>query len=72
MRSVRSINFLYIENLNYEGVFKNTVTNSALFKSWMAENPTRATAYQKRPKEELYDVINDPLNLHNLAADAKF
>jgi len=72
MRSVRSINFLYIENLNYEGVFKNTVTNSALFKSWMAENPTRATAYQKRPKEELYDVINDPFNLHNLAADPKF
>ncbi len=72
MRSVRSINFLYIENLNYEGVFKNTVINSALFKSWMEKNPTRATAYQKRPKEELYDVIKDPFNLHNLAADPKF
>jgi len=72
MRSVRSINYLYIENLNSESIFKNTVTNAPLFQSWMAENPTRATAYQKRPKEELYDVVNDPFNLKNLATNPMF
>jgi len=72
MRSVRSAYFLYIENLNYDGVFKNTVTNGALVKTWMEKNSTRANAYQKRPKEELYDVIKDPFNLQNLIADPKF
>ncbi|QPH40904.1 sulfatase family protein [Pedobacter endophyticus] len=72
MRSVRSAHFLYIENLNSESLFKNTVTNGPLFQSWMTENPVRAAAYQKRPKEELYDVIKDPFNLHNLAADPRF
>ena len=72
MRSVRSAYFLYIENLNYDGVFKNTVTNGALFKTCMERNPTRANAYQKRPKEELYNVFKDPFNLQNLIADPKF
>ena len=72
MRSVRSAYFLYIENLNYDGVFKNTVTNGALFKTWMEKNSARANAHQKRPKEELYDVIKDPFNHQNLIADAKF
>lgn len=71
-RSARSNNYLYIQNLNSDGIFKNTVTNSPLFKSWMEEDAARATAYQKRPKEELYDVIKDPFNLHNLIEDPKF
>ncbi|NGM62851.1 sulfatase [Sphingobacterium sp. SGG-5] len=29
-------------------------------------------AFAKRPTEELYDVINDPDQLHNLAADSKY
>src|SRR5690606_575135 len=29
-------------------------------------------AFAKRPVEELYDVINDPDQLHNLAADSKY
>lgn len=72
MRSARSKNFLYIQNLNYESEFKNVLTNSALFKSWLEADPKRARAYQKRPKEELYDVVKDPFNLHNLADNPKF
>lgn len=72
MRSVRSSKFLYINNLNYQEKFKNILTNSPLFKSWMAEDPDRANFYMKRPEEELYDIINDPFNMHNLADDPKY
>lgn len=67
IRSARSDKFLYIHNLNYQNEFKNTVTNSPLFKEWMAINYERAHFYVKRPEEELYDVLKDPFNLHNLA-----
>ena len=28
--------------------------------------------YQYRPKEELYDIINDPYQMHNLIDDVKY
>ncbi|RZK79561.1 MAG: sulfatase atsG [Pedobacter sp.] len=71
-RSARNNKFLYIHNLNYKNEFKNTVTNSRLFKEWMSVNPERAKAYQHRPEEELYDVIKDPFSLTNLAAQPKY
>ena len=43
------------------------------WKSWVrkAENDTDAATkvhhYQARPREELYDLLNDPLEQHNLA-----
>jgi N-sulfoglucosamine sulfohydrolase len=71
-RSARSKQFLYINNLNYTEVFKNTVIHMPFFKEWQSANPVRANFYQVRPEEELYDVVNDPYNLKNLAADPKF
>jgi N-sulfoglucosamine sulfohydrolase len=42
------------------------------FKEWQETNATRAAFYQTRPEEELYDVVNDPYDLINLATDPKF
>jgi N-sulfoglucosamine sulfohydrolase len=72
IRSARNDKFLYIHNLNHQNEFQNTLTNSALFKEWLAADPKRATAYQWRPEEELYDILKDPFNLNNLAADPKY
>ncbi|HMI03207.1 MAG TPA: sulfatase [Pedobacter sp.] len=72
IRSARNDKFLYIHNLNHQNEFQNTLTNSVLFKEWLAADPKRATAYQKRPEEELYDILKDPFNLNNLAADLKY
>jgi N-sulfoglucosamine sulfohydrolase len=71
-RSARTAQFLYVNNLNYTEKFKNTVTNTPMFKEWRETNPERANYYQIRPEEELYDVIKDPFNLKNLAADPKY
>jgi uncharacterized sulfatase len=42
------------------------------FKEWQETNPTRSAFYQVRPEEELYDIVNDPYDLTNLAADPKY
>jgi len=71
-RSVRGTAYLYIENLNYKNRYANVVTISALFESWAEADATRAQAYVVRPKEELYDVVNDPYQLVNLATDPSY
>ncbi|MGY4385457.1 N-sulfoglucosamine sulfohydrolase [Pedobacter sp. UYP24] len=71
-RSARNSKFLYIQNLNYENKFSNTVTHSQLFRQWLETDPARASFYEKRPQEELYDLIKDPYNLKNLAGDLQY
>ncbi|MFD2872951.1 sulfatase [Mucilaginibacter ximonensis] len=72
IRSARDNHYLYIHNLNYTGKFKNTVVRMPFFKEWQEANPTRSDFYQVRPEEELYDIVNDPYDLNNLAADQKY
>ncbi|WP_346238836.1 sulfatase [Niabella insulamsoli] len=72
IRSVRDNQYLFIHNLNAENKFSNVVTSSALFKQWLNKNETRAMQYVTRPEEELYDVIKDPWQLHNLAAQPAY
>ena len=72
IRSARNGDFLYIHNLNYQNKFQNVVTHSPLFKQWMAKDSARASFYVTRPEEELYDLKNDPFELHNIAADQKY
>ncbi len=71
-RSVRDTNFLYIRNFNAEHSYSNVLTSSPLFKEWMEADNKRASAYIKRPGEELYDVVNDPYQLNNLVNDSGY
>jgi len=72
IRSARDNHYLYIHNLNPTETFKNTVVRMPFFKEWKEANPTRSAFYQVRPEEELYDIVNDPYDLTNLAADPKY
>ena len=81
-RMVRTKQFKYILNLAPEIEF-NTHMNKATdhdggreyWPSWIAKAKNDAHAqhvldlYHHRPSEELYDVIADPEEMHNLAAD---
>lgn len=77
-RTIASDRYRLILNLNPEGEFSNNVTqgskNFNFFPSWReaAANGDEHAAHLverliKRPPVELYDLINDPLELNNLA-----
>ncbi len=78
--SVRNDKFSYILNLTPEVPFQNIITRKQdpVWFSWIneAENDIFAKQqihkYQYRPKEELYDIINDPYQMHNLIDDVKY
>ncbi len=69
VRSARNKNYLYIHNLQPGNTFQNVIVRTPLFKSWLSKDPVRANFYMNRPEEELYDVVKDPYQLVNLAAD---
>jgi len=69
VRSARNKKYLYIHNLQPENTFQNVMIRTPVFKSWLAKDPARANAYMHRPEEELYDVVKDPYQLVNVAAD---
>ncbi len=74
IRSVRSVQYKYIRNLNHQTVFYNVVSTrpNDLLQTWkeIGKNNSavaaRARFYQHRPAEELYDLRNDPYELNNL------
>lgn len=78
-RSVRDERWKYILNLHPEFKFSSHTTDAknddAYWRSWVRaakSNPKAAKKvhrYQVRPKEELYDLQNDPLEQKNLADD---
>ena len=80
IRTVRDERYRLIWNLHADTAFANTVTHGFLpYLSW-AQVPAdgndqaafaadRYDAYRHRPALELYDLQNDPWELHNLAAD---
>jgi uncharacterized sulfatase len=79
IRSVRSERFKYIWNLTPEAEFQNACTKSPEFRSWKALADTgnqdaiaKVNRYQFRPEIELYDIVNDPLELNNLARDGQY
>jgi uncharacterized sulfatase len=75
IRTIRSDTFRYIYNLTPEASFQCTFTRGNLFKSWIAKADTDTIAkfivnrYQHRPAEELYNIINDPYEQHNIISD---
>lgn len=80
IRSVRNERFSYILNLTPCETFKNIVTREKdpVWSSWLKKAETDGFSgrqvhnYQHRPAEELYDIVNDPYQLHNLAADKRY
>jgi uncharacterized sulfatase len=78
IRSVRSERYKYIWNFTPEVEFSNGATRSKLFNSWEAKaargDPKAkdlVKRYKLRPSVELYDVINDPFEMNNLAENPK-
>jgi len=79
IRQIRSRQFKYIVNLTPEVKFQNTiVANSSIYASWKKKGQTDPDAaekvrrYENRPAEELYDVVKDQYEWHNLAGDPKY
>ena len=79
IRSVRDGRYCYIRNLPPEAMFQCVVTKEEYFKEWQQRGAAgdtfareRAELYQKRPAEELYDIVKDPYQMHNLAADPAY
>jgi uncharacterized sulfatase len=82
IRTVRSESFRYIYNLTPEAKFQTTMTSdngkNYVFNSWREKAAIDKNAknlvykYEYRPQEELYDVVNDPFEMHNIAEDPKY
>lgn len=78
IRSVRDGRYRLIRNLTPEARFHCTTFQSKVFKSWETEavqDPFAARQverYAKRPETELYDVLQDPFEQHNLADDLDY
>ncbi len=79
-RCVRDERWKYILNLHPEFKFTTHITETSgddgnYWKSWVQKagvDPVAAAKvhrYQERPREELYDLQNDSLEEHNVAAD---
>ncbi|KAA5541786.1 sulfatase [Roseiconus nitratireducens] len=79
IRSVRSRTHKLILNLQPDQTFTNACTKSPEFLSMVeaakdGDEPSERAVlrYQHRPAVEFYDVINDPLEMHNLADHPEF
>ena len=79
IRSVRNLQHRLIWNLQPELMFQNACSNSKAFKTMLEaaaagdeHAKTYTHRYQHRPEFELYDVVADPHNIHNLADDPKY
>jgi len=77
-RCVRDERWKFILNLHPEFKFTSHITETVgedgnYWRSWMNKAKTDTNAatlvrrYQERPREELYDLVEDPLERHNLA-----
>jgi uncharacterized sulfatase len=81
VRSIRDEKYKYIRNLRHTATFRNTMIVSdraGFWKSWVRKAQgdefaaRRVNGYLNRPAEEFYDIVNDPHELKNLAAEAKY
>ncbi|MBC9889796.1 MAG: sulfatase-like hydrolase/transferase [Opitutae bacterium] len=79
IRTVRSPNYRYILNLHPDEPFRCAIERSDWFHSWVAKAEAGdqhardlLDRHTYRPAEELYDVVNDPDNLVNLAGKERY
>lgn len=80
IRSAATKEYRYIRNLTPEATFENVATGKkdVVWQSWLKSAQTnewaarRVREFQHRPAEEMYDLVNDPLELNNLADDPPY
>jgi N-sulfoglucosamine sulfohydrolase len=87
IRAIVSNKYRYIWNLTPEAEFLNLINNSEenvlryadiWYESWLEKAKNNAFAqnlilkYRKRPKEKLYDIVNDKWCMKNLADNPKY
>ena len=79
IRSVRNERYRLILNLDPKAKFQDAANNTNWFKSWQQaadEGNTHAKAmvhrHFYRPAVELYDVVQDPYEMSNLAGDPQY
>ena len=79
IRSVRSRQYKLIRNFNHEAKFTNACTKHEAFQSMVAaadagdkQAAELVHKYHWRPEIELYDVINDPLEMNNIVDEDKY
>lgn len=80
-RTVRDKKFRYIRNYLPHKIYAQYLEylwKAPSMPSWEAEfkagrlNEDQKKFFQEKPAEELFDIENDPHNIHNLAADPKY
>jgi uncharacterized sulfatase len=78
-RSVRSISYKLIHNLDPTARFRNVICQTPYFKEWEAKAKAGdlhavelVQRFHSPPEYELFDVVKDPLELHNLAGNPEF
>ena len=78
IRSIRTRMHKLILNLNHKTAFRNTLIASdrtGYWRSWVRDAKTdehaaeRVRKYQHRPALEFYDIVKDPFEMSDLAAD---
>lgn len=87
IRSITDGKWKYIRNLNHQDSFQNILTNGwnfdptpteGIWAEWLdilnqkGAGANWAVFYQKRPKEELYDLETDPFEMVNFADDITY
>ncbi|UCG04585.1 MAG: sulfatase [Candidatus Heimdallarchaeota archaeon] len=72
IRAIRTKEWKYIKNfapLDFLFEIPDDVIESPTTKAWLSEHPEY---HSPRPMEELYDLINDPMEQNNLAEESQY
>ncbi|WP_343667981.1 sulfatase-like hydrolase/transferase [Chitinophaga sp.] len=81
VRSIRDKQYRYVRNFYPHKIYGQHVEflwKAASMRSWEREykagnlNELQSRFWKEKPVEELYDVINDPDNIHNLAGKKEY
>lgn len=81
IRSLRDKRFRYVRNYYPHKIYGQHVSylwNAPSMRSWEREykagnlNETQLAFWKEKPSEELYDVLSDPHNIHNLSGKKEY